>query len=205
MVQAHLRAGRWAFSFLAETMSRPTEIRSGDTYTWDVSSSLYPATDGWTLKVTISNSNSFKRVSAATATDGVSYTITLSALDTGALRAGTYAVIEAVEKGIGASLERHTLSSYPLTVLENLAGAVTPIDARSHARKVLDAIQAVMEGRASTDQQSLTIGDKTLVQTPMRDLLALKGHYQKLVDNEDAVQKAALGLATGRTYNIKFE
>jgi len=183
-------------------MSRPTEIISGDTYEYDVTSVDYPATDGWTLKVTILNAAKFLKVTAAA--NGAGYTVTLASKDTDDLTAGTYSLVEAVEKGSGEALERHTLCAFQVVVKANIAGAAAATDVRTHARKVLDAILAVIESRATLDQQQISIAGRTLVSMPIADLLKFKNEYQLQVNNETAQERAALGLSTGRNILIKF-
>ncbi|AVO37384.2 hypothetical protein [Pukyongiella litopenaei] len=51
-------------------------------------------------------------------------------------------------------------------------------DARRHEQRVLDAVEAVIEGRATKDQESYTINGRTLTRTPIADLLKLRDHYR---------------------------
>lgn len=57
-------------------------------------------------------------------------------------------------------------------------------DMRSHAQKTYDAICAVIERRASLDQQEYKINNRELKRTPISDLLKLKTHYALLVRQE---------------------
>jgi len=59
-------------------------------------------------------------------------------------------------------------------------------DARSSNRKILDAIVAVIEKRATQDQERYKINNRELWRTPLPDLLALKNHYAALVATEEA-------------------
>jgi hypothetical protein len=49
---------------------------------------------------------------------------------------------------------------------------------RTHAKRVLDAIEAVLENRANLDQQSYTVEGKRLDRTPISELLKLRREYQ---------------------------
>lgn len=73
---------------------------------------------------------------------------------------------------------------------------VSIADTRSHAQRTLDAIEAVIEGRASTDQQAYTIQGRSLQRTPMADLLMLRERYAAEVRSERLAEAAANG--TGR-------
>lgn len=78
-----------------------------------------------------------------------------------------------------------------LTIAPNLVAAQAGYDGRSHARRVLDAIEAVIEGRASRDQQSYTIGNRSLQRTPIADLLSLRAKYRAEVAAEDAASRGS--------------
>jgi len=54
-------------------------------------------------------------------------------------------------------------------------------DGRGHAERVLEAIEAVIEGRATIDQQSYQINNRSLSRTPIADLMRLRSHYRNEV------------------------
>ena len=66
-------------------------------------------------------------------------------------------------------------------------------DGRSHAVRVLDAIEAVIEGRASKDQQSYQINNRQLSLTPIGDLLKLRDRYKAEAARERAGSNAGIG------------
>ncbi len=181
-------------------MDRPTEIISGDSYVFDVTSNDYPASDSWVLKITYSSATVLKRITAATATNGTDYTVTISTTDSAALTAGVYSVVEAVEK----SGERHTINEYQVTVRANLAGASVAADTRTHAKKMLDLIQTAMEASAGREYVAISVDGQ---QTQLRTWIEMRkeeAYWQGKVDAEEAKGRAALGLATGRNYHIRF-
>ena len=59
-------------------------------------------------------------------------------------------------------------------------------DPRTHAQKVLDAIEAVIEGRATQNQRNVTVGDKTIGYLSLRELLEAKLAYEDIVESERA-------------------
>ena len=65
-----------------------------------------------------------------------------------------------------------------IEITADVAAQAAGHDPRQHAERVLDAIEAVLEGRASKDQQSYTINNRTLVRTPIADLLELRKTYK---------------------------
>lgn len=54
-------------------------------------------------------------------------------------------------------------------------------DLRGHAQRVLDAIEAVIEKRATKDQESYTIAGRSLSKTPISELLKLRDAYKEEV------------------------
>jgi len=79
--------------------------------------------------------------------------------------------------------ERITLDTGVFTVTADLAKSIN--DPRSDARKGLNAVTAVLNGRASKDQEAYSINNRSLSRTPLPDLIALKKHFQAEVNRED--------------------
>ena len=69
----------------------------------------------------------------------------------------------------------------------------TSIDVQSHARKVLSAIEAVIEGRASQDQMSYSIAGRSLSRMPIDDLLTLRDRYRAEWNKEKRLQRGKAG------------
>ncbi len=89
-----------------------------------------------------------------------------------------------------------------LTVELDLAVAAAGFDGRSHAERVLRAIEAVIEGRASLDQQSYQINNRSLARTPIPDLLLLRDRYRAELRRE---KMAAQGKGLlGRQVKVRF-
>jgi len=61
-------------------------------------------------------------------------------------------------------------------LVDNLAS--TTADLRSHAKKVLDAIEAVIENRASMDQSSMSIAGRSLSRMTIDELLQFRDRYK---------------------------
>jgi hypothetical protein len=89
------------------------------------------------------------------------------------------------------------------TILANLATA-TAYDGRSHARKTLDAIEAVLEGRATLDQEEYTIGNRSLKRTPVEQLIRFRQRYKQEVLGEDAAARINAGLGGGRKIQVRL-
>jgi hypothetical protein len=155
---------------------------AGDTLDFSTTVTNYPASDGYTLKYRLVPRVAGTPIdlTATTDTDGVSYRVQASPIVTSSWTAGEYDWFSWVEK-VGA---RYSVGNGQTVIQPNPAVASTS-DRRSHAQKTLDAIEAVIEGRASLDQQEYTIGNRQLKRTPLADLMELRKYYQSLVKADE--------------------
>ena len=181
--------------------TEPTEIRSGETVSWrreDLSTD-YPAST-WALSYGFKAPGSGFRITAGT--DGDYFTVDINAATSSGFAPGAYDWEARVTDGTGV----YTVGSGRLEVLPNLfAGdAGTPLDLRSRARRSLDAIEAVLEGRASIDQMSYQIAGRALSRTSIPDLLTLRDRFREDVRREDQAEQIAKGLGSGRGVYVRF-
>jgi len=173
----------------------------GDTLDFETTVAGYPASDGWTLKYRLIPrvSGTPIAITAATASDGTSYRVTVAPAVTVAYGAGDFTWYAWVEK-VGA---RVTVDDGLVTVKGD-PSALTASDGRSTVRQIFDAIEAVIKGRASKDQEEYTIGSRSLKRTPIADLLVLRDRYKAEVENEVAAEKIADGGSNPRMFGVRF-
>lgn len=163
----------------------PTRVAAGDTIEWSRVLPKYRAADGWSLGYTLVGSIASYSITAAS--DGDSFAVTVSAAMSAAWQPGTYCVVEYVTNGD----RRHTLSACDTVVAPNLAAATTGIDTRSHARKVLDNINAWLERKAPA-VASWQLGDRQLQHYPLTELLALRDRYAAIVARDEGSRGARI-------------
>ena len=82
--------------------------------------------------------------------------------------------------------------------------ANTNADNRSHAKKVLDAIQATIEGRASQDQMSYSIAGRSLSRMSIDDLLKFRDRYRAEYNREIKNLRIKNKQDTGNTIKVRF-
>lgn len=151
----------------------PSQITAGDTVQWTRTDlSDYLPADGWALSYVLINSAAKITISATTS--GTGYAVTVSAATSAAYTAGKYKW-QAYVTNSGTS-QRKTVDSGEIEIKPNFSSQTT-YDSRSHVKKVLDAIDAVIENRASLDQESYEIMGRSLKRTPLNDLLKLRNEY----------------------------
>lgn len=177
-----------------------TTIYAGDSINETIALADYPATDGWTLQVRFApqGSGTPLTVSAATAPDGTSYDLTVSTAATTDWAPGKWTYTQWVEK----SGQRQTIGTGQITVLADPSTATTGIDTRSHVKKTLDALEAMLEGKAGSDVQSYSINGRQLQHYTIPDLLMLRDKYSAEYAREQRIKS---GKATGgRKINVRM-
>lgn len=176
----------------AVASKEPTTIRIGDTLTWrrDDLQADYPAST-WTLKYRAKNNAAGFEITGTP--DGDAFAITVTAATSTGYQPGRYEWVAWVENGAGAV---HTIDSGQWTLLPNLRAnsPENPLDTRTHPRIVLDAIEAVIEKRATKDQLAIAINGRSIQRIPLIDLYTFRQLYRQEVAIAEASERIAQGL-----------
>jgi hypothetical protein len=169
----------------------PETIYAGNTLTFDHEDAAYSVSD-WTLNyVAVKQSAGFSFAVLSGA--GFAFSASVKASDTVSWVAGTYRWTAYASHNSNG--ERHEVARGTWQVEPDYATLVAAgYDFRSHVKKVLDAIEAVIEGRATQDQMSYSIGGRSLAKTPIPDLITLRDKYRIGYANELKAERIALGL-----------
>ncbi len=101
-----------------------------------------------------------------------------------------------------ADSNRVQLAEGKTTILPNLAN--TNADLRSHNKKVLDSIEAVIEGRATIDQSSFSVGNRSLSRMSIDELMEFYNIYDRRVKNEEKRSRIKNGAASGNKIGVQF-
>jgi len=174
----------------------PLQVRVGDSWKWTRSFPDYPAGDGWALSYVLINASS--KISISSSASGDDHSISVAPATTAAYAAGAYDWVARVTDGVDV----YSVGSGRITVLPSLSAATA--DLRSHSRKTLDAIEAVIEGRASQDVLEYSIAGRSLKRIPLTELLVLRDRYRAEVAREDAASRIAQGLPDSRRVFVRF-
>lgn len=168
--------------------NEPTELRAGLTWEWRREDLVdhFPANGGWALKYWFKKSGATGANFSIDATaDGVNFAVTVAAATTAAFTAGDYTwSAVATKAGVLKEADKGRLKILPRY------DQAANLDDRTHARKMLEAIEAVLESRASSTQREMvaySIGNrsKTFDAADSKTaLLALHSKYKWLVANE---------------------
>ena len=174
----------------------PLSFSRGDTVKWTKTLSDFPASV-WTLTYEFRGASSHQVVASASDDD---HAVSLTPAETGTWNPGAYWWEAYADDGT----DRHKAVSGTLEVTTDFATSDAVADHRTHAAKVLDAIEATIEGRASRDQQAYSIAGRSLQLTPVADLLSLRDKYKVEVAAELAKEKVGRGESTSKQVLVRF-
>lgn len=180
-------------------MSIPATLYAGDSASWSVSLPDYPASGGWTLSYALVSPS--VRIAFPSTADGDAHTVNVAAATTAAWAAGEYHWQSYVTHTDG---RRATVGAGVTTVRPNFAAQESGLDARSHCKKVLDAIEATILGKATKGQLSIEVSGIRLEQYKIPDLLKLRDRYLVSYRNEQTVERLANGGAPRGRIMVRF-
>lgn len=101
-----------------------------------------------------------------------------------------------------SSSNRIMIDSGRTSITENLAN--TNADLRSHAKKVLDALEAVIENRATMDQSSMSIAGRSLSRMSVDELLTFRNRYKAEYLKEIKLARIRNKQGSGNTIKVTF-
>lgn len=168
-------------------------IVAGDTLEFATSVPDYPAT-AWTLTHVLRGRAASAALDALTLTaaaNGTDYLTTVTAATTAGWAAGDYTIVAQVTAGLArhtldaVALSNGTLRSNIITILANPSDG-DAFDDRSHAQRTLDALEAMIEGRASKAQERYTIRDREVWMLAPSELIKWRSYYRSIVAKEQS-------------------
>lgn len=171
----------------------PTKIIQGDSLTFTISNSNFLPSENWTLEYRLVGKTN-------------NYTITTTVVDetfevdeapatTAAYVIGLYTAYEVFTNSDGT---RTTNTSHQVEITVDPTTS-SFADQRTHAQIALEAIEAVIEKRASTDQNKYTIGNRSLDRIPLSELKEFRADYRE----EVLIEQGKKGL--GKKILVRFK
>jgi len=159
----------------------PDSFTAGTTLALTVALTAYPPPE-WSLTLLLRGPEQRDLTSTP---DGTLHAFSVAAVDTASWAAGAYWYSLRATDGT----EVHEIETGTLSVAPDLAAVSAEHDGRTHAERVLEAIEAVIEGRASKDQDSYRINNRELRRTPVSQLLKLRDVYRQEVRRARAAKR----------------
>lgn len=181
--------------------TEPSNIIAGDQLAWKRTDlSDYPTADYWLTYAARLEGDGATKISIDTTGVDNEYKIVVGRLLTEEWPAGRYQWQAYITRK--SDNERITIDFGVWEVFADRLTATT--DPRSHVKKVLDSIEAVIEGRATKDQESYSIGNRSLAHTPIPDLLVMRDKYKAEWVSMQRAERAGRGLGNTSKIKVRF-
>lgn len=172
----------------------PVTITAGLKFTTRLELAAYPATE-WALALHLRGPKSINLEATA---EGTAHVFGVLATETAMWVAGGYwYTLRTTRDGDVVEVERGQVQ-----VLEDLVAAGDGFDGRSKAQIALDAINAVLDKRATLDQERYRINNRELYRTPIDELLKLRSFYLRQVARQNACTTGSRRF--GRNVPVRF-
>ena len=171
----------------------PLELTQGESVAWERDIRDYPATE-WTASYRLRGILGVGAGLNVTCTaDGPKFVASVTAAESAGLAVTTYEwqlwVTRISDANDVRQIERGTVKVNKGFT----AGSLSSVDVRSTAQQILDAIDAVMSGKATADQLEYTIetqvGKRQLKRLPMTELIAARTYYANVVAREQQAER----------------
>lgn len=176
----------------------PAQLRVGDTWRWTRQLADYPAS-AWALIYAFKSAAGGFQVTATA--DGDTHAVAVAAATTAGYTAGAYTWIAWVEAGG----EKYTVDSGSVELLPDYraGSAASALDDRSHARKMLDAIEAWLESRDPAVAE-YEIAGRRMKYVPLAELVKLRNRYTAEVAAEKNAAALSRGEGIGRRIQFRI-
>jgi hypothetical protein len=181
--------------------SEPNELQLGDFWSWkrtDLSTDYPTASYSLSYEFNLVEGSTAANFTLTATESNDEYIIETS--NTTSYTAGQYNWVSYITRSSDSA--RIKLSEGFTEIQENYATTTSSV--RSHAKKVLDAIEAVIENRATMDQSSMSIAGRSLSRLTIDELLQFRDRYK--ADYLKEVKKARIKNKkdSGNTIKVRF-
>lgn len=176
----------------------PSEIVAGDLATWKITDDDFPASDSWELTYALVKSGTLIEITASA--DGDDHLVSVASATTANYTVGKYKYHGYFTKA-GA---RYMRRQGEIEILTDFAAASSGFDGRSHVETTLDALESMLEGRATKDQGSIVINGEIIGKMPIHRLLEWRDKYRGYLEAEQQAAAVAKGEGHGGNILVRF-
>ena len=181
--------------------TEPNELQLGDFLAWkrtDLSTDYPTAAYALSYEFNLVDGSTVSNFSLTATESNNEYIIEVS--NTTSYTAGEYNWIAYITRSSDSA--RIKLSEGFTEIQENYATTTSSV--RSHAKKVLDAIEAVIENRATMDQSSMSIAGRSLSRLTIDELLQFRDRYKAEYLKEVKKARIKNKKDSGNTIKVRF-
>ena len=184
------------------TTTEPLSFTAGDRVAWtrvDIGGDYPPAS--YSLSYTARKEGAGTvSITATASASGSNYQIIIPASTTANYSAGRYHWQMYIKRT--SDNERITLDSGAFIIQPNKATATT--DPRSNNKVMLDAIDALLDGRATKDQMGYSIAGRSITRIPLPDLMVWRDRYAAKYVKEVRMERIKTGLGQSGIIKARF-
>jgi len=181
--------------------TEPNELQLGDFWAWkriDLSTDYPTASYSLSYEFNLVDGSTAANFTLTATESNDEYIIETS--NTTSYTAGEYNWVSYITRSSDSA--RIKLSEGFTEIQENYATTTSSV--RSHAKKVLDAIEAVIENRATMDQSSMSIAGRSLSRLTIDELLQFRDRYKAEYLKEVKKARIKNKKDSGNTIKIRF-
>lgn len=175
----------------------PESIQAGDSLKITATDARYPASDGWTMTLKLINAE--RIITITSSANGDAHEITQTPDNTKSWPAGRAKYVVSFYDGT----DKYTAEAGVLKIVQNPETS-GPVDPRGHVEKVLDAIEAVLENKATKDQLQMTFNGRSITHLDPAQLLAWRDKYRAELRDIERAERVKKGMASGRLIQVRF-
>jgi hypothetical protein len=189
--------------------TEPTQITRGTTVRWTRSLADYLASDGWRLHYALAGPTPDTVACSATQTD-----LHLAELAATLASGATLPCTARMEPGryywqsyAASGAERFAIGAGEFDVIDSLFTRPTTgrtYDGRSTARRIVDAIDAILSGTANLAEASISVDGRSLSNRPLAELLTTRDKFARIVEQERKAAAVANGLDPENSIRVRF-
>jgi len=180
-------------------MSVPNEIRIGTTTEWSFSHPDY-SPDTWNLTYNFIADDGSKKVSIPGTADNGGWTIKIDPTTSREFTPGPWSYVALVTDGADV----YQVDSGTVTILPDpTASDVSAF--QSHVKKVLDALEAALEGRASRTDLEYQIGNRKIKHMSPAQLYRLWKVYKMMYERERKAANLGEQIGPGAKVAVRFK
>jgi hypothetical protein len=173
----------------------PARLVIGESVSWKWTDSTFPASDSWELTYTLVNADG--QIQIVASADGDDHLVEVAAATTADYDAGTYDWQAHISDGT----ERYKVAAGVIEIVADFAEEDSGYDARSHAKVMLDALEATLEGRATKTQMRQEYDGVRIEHLTHDELMNARARYKAEYRRELV---AAGKVASRRTIKARF-
>lgn len=179
--------------------TEPEAVTAGDTLKFIKDLPDYPPANGWTLKYALVAEAEQITITGSDNGDG-RHLVSVDKATTKTWVAKVYNWQSYVDDGT----ERYQIDAGTLEVRPDFLSQTAGYDARSHVKRTLDALEAMIEKRATKAQASYTIEGRTIQRMSPEELIKWHSHYSRLYDQERRAEDLRRGTGGSNRILVRF-